>query len=170
MGADVTCETAPHYLVLDDGDIREDGRYKMNPPLRDKSDRFALIEGIKDGTIDMIATDHAPHGIDEKSLGLEKSSFGIVGLETAFPILYTELVIKKTITLEKLIDLMSYSPRKRFSIYSGIGFSIWDLNEKYKISSDDFLSKGRATPFEGREVFGKCIAAVCNGKISYSLF
>ena len=170
LGADVTCETAPHYLVLDDGDIREDGRYKMNPPLRDKSDRFALIEGIKDGTIDMIATDHAPHGSDEKSLGLEKSSFGIVGLETAFPILYTELVIKKTITLEKLIDLMSYSPRKRFSIYSGIGFSIWDLNEKYKISSDDFLSKGRATPFEGREVFGKCIAAVCNGKISYSLF
>lgn len=170
LGADVTCETAPHYLVLDDGDIREDGRFKMNPPLRDKSDRLALIEGIKDGTIDMIATDHAPHGSNEKSLGLEKSSFGIVGLETAFPILYTELVNKKTITLEKLIELMSYSPRKRFSIHSDIGFSIWDLNEKYKISSDDFLSKGRATPFEGREVFGKCIAAVCNGKISYSLF
>ena len=170
LGADVTCETAPHYLVLDDGDIREDGRFKMNPPLRDKSDRLALIEGIKDGTIDMIATDHAPHGSNEKSLGLEKSSFGIVGLETAFPVLYTELVMKKIITLEKLIDLMSYSPRKRFSIHSDIGFSIWDLNEKYKISSDDFLSKGRATPFEGREVFGKCIAAVCNGKISYSLF
>lgn len=170
LGADVTCETAPHYLVLDDGDIREDGRFKMNPPLRDKSDRLALIEGIKDGTIDMIATDHAPHGSNEKSLGLEKSLFGIVGLETAFPILYTELVNKKTITLEKLIELMSYSPRKRFSIHSDIGFSIWDLNEKYKISSDDFLSKGRATPFEGREVFGKCIAAVCNGKISYSLF
>lgn len=167
MGADVTCETAPHYLVLDDGDICEDGRFKMNPPLRDKSDRLTLIEGIKDGTVDMIATDHAPHSIDEKSHGLEKSSFGIVGLETAFPVLYTELVMKKIITLEKLIDLMSYSPRKRFSLHSDIGFSIWDLNEKYKITSDDFLSRGRATPFEGREVYGKCIATVCDNKISY---
>lgn len=153
-GVDVTCETAPHYLVLDENDLIEDGRFKMNPPLRSREDREALIEGICDGTIDMIATDHAPHSAEEKSRGLEKSAFGIVGLETAFPVCFTELVKNGVVTLEKLTELLSINPRKRFSLPEG-GYCVWDLSEEYEIDPAKFATMGRATPFEGRKVFGK---------------
>ncbi len=163
-GVDVTCETAPHYLILDEGSLQEDGKFKMNPPLRSAGDKLALIEGIKDGTIDMIATDHAPHSKEEKSRGLEKSAFGIVGIETAFSLLYTHLVRTKVISMEKLIELMALNPRKRFGIPLRNEFSIWDLNEEYIIDTDRFLSKGKATPFEGEKVYGKCMLTVYNGK------
>lgn len=166
-GVDVTCETAPHYLVLDENDLQEDGKFKMNPPLRSAEDKLALIEGIVDGTIDMIATDHAPHSAEEKSKGLEKSAFGIVGLETAFSVLYTHLVQKGIITLEKVVELLCDNPRKRFNIESNGDFSVWDLNAQYTVNPDDFISMGRATPFEGEELCGKCIATVHNGKIVY---
>lgn len=166
-GIDVTCETAPHYLILDDSDLKEDGKFKMNPPLRDAEDRLALIEGIKDGTIDMIATDHAPHSQEEKSRGLEKSLFGIVGIETAFPLLYTHLVKQEIISLEKLMELLVTNPRKRFNLKLGNDYSVWDLNEEYEINPDDFLSKGRATPFEGTKVYGKCLLTVKDGKVVY---
>ncbi len=166
-GLDVTCETAPHYLVLDDGDLLEDGRFKMNPPLRSKEDRLALVEGIKDGTIDMIATDHAPHSKEEKSKGLSGSAFGIVGLETAFSVLYTHLVKKDVITLEKLIDLMAINPRKRFSIPLGDDYTVWDLDAEYVVDPNEFLSKGRATPFEKEKLTAKCVLTVCNGKTVY---
>lgn len=166
-GVNVTCETAPHYLVLDETFLEEDGRFKMNPPLRSPSDKEALLEGIKDGTIDMIATDHAPHSAEEKSKGLEKSSFGIVGLETAFPVLYTELVKKDIISLSHLLNLMSDNPRKRFKIPLNGDFTVWDLNAEYIINSSDFLSKGRSTPFEGKKVYGRCIATVCSEKTVY---
>lgn len=169
-GVDVTCETAPHYLILSDKDMQEHGRFKMNPPLRDESDRLALIEGICDGTIDMIATDHAPHSAEEKGRGLEKSAMGIVGIETAFSLLYTHLVKKNIITLDKLVELMSVNPAKRFGFYNLIengNFTVFDLNSKYIINPDDFLSKGRATPFEGYEVFGECLMTVSGGKIAW---
>ncbi|MBO5230181.1 MAG: dihydroorotase [Clostridia bacterium] len=172
-GVDVTCETAPHYLILSDKDLQEHGRFKMNPPLRDESDRLALIEGICDGTIDMIATDHAPHSAEEKGRGLEKSAMGIVGIETAFPLLYTYLVKTNIITLEKLVELMSTNPAKRFGFNSGLeegmpaDFTVFDLNKKYTVDPADFLSKGKATPFEGYEVFGECLMTVCGGKIAY---
>ena len=166
-GVDITCETAPHYLILTDSDLIDDGNYKMNPPLRSEEDRVALIDGIKDGTVDMIATDHAPHSAQEKSKGLEKSAFGIVGLETAFPLLYTEFVRKNIITVEKLLELMCINPRKRFDIPFGNSFTVWDLNKEYQISSKDFLSMGKATPFENRKVFGKCILTAVNGKKVY---
>ena len=166
QGIDVTCETAPHYLILDDSFLQEDGRFKMNPPLRSREDREALIAGIQDGTIDMIATDHAPHSAEEKSRGLEKSAFGIVGIETAFPLLYTYLVQKGIISLEKLIALLTVNPRKRFGIAQD-GFTVWDLNAVSTINSGDFLSMGKATPFEGWKVSGKCMATVCDGKIVY---
>ncbi len=166
-GVNITCETAPHYLVLDDSDLAEDGRFKMNPPLRSMKDRVALIEGIVDGTIDMIATDHAPHSAEEKNAGLEKSLFGVVGLETAFPIMYTNFVKTGVITINKLLDLMVYNPRKRFNIPLGLDFSVWDLNKKYIVNPDDFLSKGRSTPFTGREVYGECVLTVCDGKVVY---
>ena len=164
-GLDVTCETGPHYLVMDDHDLQEDGRFKMNPPLRSKEDRLALIEGIQDGTIDMIATDHAPHSADEKSKGLEKSAFGVVGLETAFPILYTYLVRKNVITLEKLVELLAVNPRKRFGIPMGLDFSIWDLNKSYCVDPAEFRSQGKATPFAGWQVQGRCMATVCGGRL-----
>ena len=165
-GVDVTCETAPHYLLLDENDLEEDGRFKMNPPLRSKEDKAALLAGLKDGTIDMIATDHAPHSKEEKSLGLEKSPFGITGLETAFPILYTGLVKTGIITLEKLIDLLSKNPRTRFSIPDN-GYSVWNLNESYRINPADFYSMGKSTPFEGAEVFGRNYLTVCSSKAVY---
>lgn len=167
QGVNVTCETAPHYLVLDDGDLQEDGSFKMNPPLRDKRDRLALIGGIIDGTVDMIATDHAPHSAEEKSRGLEKSAFGIVGLETAFPILYTKLVKTEIISLEKLIELLCINPRKRFSIPLGNDYSLWDLNAEYEINPEEFLSMGRATPFAGEKVFGRCVSTYKDGKKIY---
>jgi len=166
-GVDVTCETAPHYIVLDDNDLKEDGRYKMNPPLRSEADRLALIEGIRDGTIDMIATDHAPHSAEEKSKGLEYSAFGIVGLETAFPVLYTRLVLTGIITLERLVELLAVNPRKRFGIPLDADFSVWTLEEETTIDPAGFLSKGKSTPFEGMKVFGKCVLTVCNGRIAY---
>lgn len=166
-GVDVTCETAPHYLVLCDEDMQEDGRFKMNPPLRSREDKQALIEGIKDGTIDMIATDHAPHSAEEKERGLEKSLMGIVGLETAFPVLYTELVMKNIITLDRLVELMSFKPKKRFGIDTENDFAVFDISEAYKIDPENFLSMGRATPFAGREVFGRCLLTVHNEKVVY---
>ena len=166
-GVDVTCETAPHYLVLCDEDMQEDGRFKMNPPLRSREDKQALIEGIKDGTIDMIATDHAPHSAEEKGRGLEKSLMGVVGLEMAFPVLYTELVRKNIITLERLVELMSFKPKERFGIDTNNDFAVFDISEAYKIDPENFLSMGRATPFAGREVFGRCLLTVHNGKVVY---
>lgn len=166
-GVDVTCETAPHYLVLCDEDMQEDGRFKMNPPLRSREDKKALIEGIKDGTIDMIATDHAPHSAEEKGRGLEKSLMGVVGLETAFPVLYTELVMKNIITLDRLVELMSFKPKERFGIDTNKDFAVFDISEAYKIDPKDFLSMGRATPFAGREVFGRCLLTVHNEKVVY---
>lgn len=166
-GVDVTCETAPHYLVLCDEDMQEDGRFKMNPPLRSREDKKALIEGIKDGTIDMMATDHAPHSAEEKGRGLEKSLMGVVGLETAFPVLYTELVMKNIITLDRLVELMSFKPKERFGIDTNNDFAVFDISEAYKIDPEDFLSMGRATPFAGREVFGRCLLTVHNEKVVY---
>ncbi|MGN0527439.1 MAG: dihydroorotase [Acutalibacteraceae bacterium] len=166
-GVDVTCETAPHYLVLDDSDLLEDGRFKMNPPLRSKEDREALIEGIKDGTIDMIATDHAPHSKEEKSKGLEKSAFGIVGIETSFQIMYTKLVKKGIIDFERLIELMVLSPRKRFSIPLNIDYSIWDLEKEIAVTEDFLISQGKATPFLSEKLSGECQITVCNGKKVY---
>ena len=167
QGIDVTCETAPHYLILDDSFLQEDGRFKMNPPLRSREDREALIAGLQDGTIDMIATDHAPHSAEEKSKGLEKSAFGIVGIETAFPLLYTYLVQKGIISPEKLIALLTVNPRRRFGIAQSGNFTVWDLNAVSTINSGDFLSMGKATSFEGWKVSGKCMATVCDGKIVY---
>lgn len=166
-GVNVTCETAPHYLVLCDEDMQEDGRFKMNPPLRSREDKEALIEGIKDGTIDMIATDHAPHSAEEKGRGLEKSLMGVVGLETAFPVLYTELVTKNIITLDRLVELMSFKPKERFGIDTNNDFAVFDISEAYKIDPENFLSMGRATPFAGREVFGRCLLTVHNEKVVY---
>ena len=166
-GVNVTCETAPHYLVLCDEEMQEDGRFKMNPPLRSREDKQALIEGINDGTIDMIATDHAPHSAKEKGRGLEKSLMGVVGLETAFPVLYTELVKKNIITLDRLVELMSFKPKERFGIDTENDFAVFDISEAYKIDPENFLSMGRATPFAGREVFGRCLLTVHNGKVVY---
>ena len=168
QGIDVTCETGPHYLVMDDSMLQEDGRFKMNPPLRSAEDREALVRGIQDGTIDMIATDHAPHSAEEKVKGLEKSAFGVVGIETAFPICYTYLVKTGIITMEKLMELLVINPRKRFNIPLGNDFSIWDLEASYTVDPADFLSMGKATPFAGWTVQGKCMATVCDGKIVYN--
>ncbi|MBR6533036.1 MAG: dihydroorotase [Clostridia bacterium] len=165
-GVDITCETAPHYLVLTDMDLKEDGRFKMNPPLRSEQDRLALIEGIKDGTIDMIATDHAPHSAEEKSKGLEKSAFGIVGIETAFPVMYTFLVKTGIITLEKLIEIMAINPRNRFGLKSN-GYTMWDLDKKFTVDTSEFLSMGKATPFENYELYGECKMTVQNDTIKY---
>ena len=167
-GVDVSCETAPHYLVLDDGDLEEDGRFKMNPPLRDRTDREALLEGLLDGTIDCIATDHAPHSAEEMSRGLAGSAFGIVGLETAFPVLYTSLVTAGTVPLELLLDRLVTRPRARFSLPLGTDFSVWDLNAEYAVDPAAFRSKGRATPFAGRTVRGRCLATFYQGTQVYA--
>jgi len=164
-GLNVTCETGPHYLIMDDSYLQEDGNFKMNPPLRSAEDRAALIEGIQDGTIDMIATDHAPHSKEEKSKGLDGSAFGIVGLETAFPLLYTYLVKENIITMQRLLELLVLNPRKRFNIPMTTDFSIWDLRQSYYIEPEEFLSQGKNTPFAGWKVWGKCLATVCDGKL-----
>ena len=166
-GLDVSCETGPHYLVLDENDLQEDGRFKMNPPLRAREDREALLEGVLDGTIDCIATDHAPHSAEEKAKGLAGSAFGIVGLETAFPVLYTKLVLPGILSLDKLLELLVYNPRKRFSIPLGNDYSVWDLDAEYSVDPAEFLSLGRATPFVGWRIRGKCLATVCDGKLVY---
>ena len=173
QGVNISCETGPHYLVLNDMDLKEEGRFKMNPPIRDESDRLALIEGIKDGTIEFIATDHAPHTAEEKGKGLKNSLMGVVGLETAFPIVYTELVRKGVITLEKAMELLNTNAIKRFGIGSSIApgqpadLTVFDLDEEYTVDPGDFLSKGRSTPFEGWKVFGKCLMTMVNGEIVY---
>ena len=162
-GVNITCETGPHYLTLCDEDLQEDGRFKMNPPLRSAQDKSALLEGLADGTIDIVATDHAPHSAEEKSRGLEKSLMGIVGLETAFPVLYTELVKPGIISLDKLIELMSINPRKRFG-FAANGFTVYELSTPYEIDPDSFRTMGRSTPFAGRTVYGKCVLTVMDGK------
>ena len=167
-GVDVTCETGPHYLTMDDSMLREEGRFKMNPPLRSKDDREALVEGLRDGTIDMIATDHAPHSAEEKSRGLQGSAFGVVGLETAFPILYTCLVRPGLLPMDRLLAALVTNPRNRFGIPMGNDFSVWDLNAQYQIDPGDFLSQGKATPFEGWQVFGRCMATFWDGKPVYT--
>ena len=167
-GLPVTCETAPHYLLLTDNDLQEDGKWKMNPPLRAEEDRLALIDGVKDGTIDCIATDHAPHSAEEKSRGLEKSAFGIVGLETAFPLMYTHFVKTGVITLERLVELMSTNPARIIGLDNSQSFASFDLDVCYKIDPANFLSMGQAMPFEGWEVYGKCVKTVVNGVAVYS--
>lgn len=172
-GVDITAETAPHYLVLDDSMLVDSGNFKMNPPIRAKEDKLALIEGICDGTIDMIATDHAPHSFEEKNKGLKQSLNGIVGLETAFPILYTYLVKEDIITLEKLVEIMSIKPAKRFNLDieikegSTANFVVFDLDEEYEVNADKFLSKGKSSPFIGYKVYGKCLMNVINGKVKH---
>ncbi len=172
-GLDVTCETGPHYLVFSDADLQEDGRFKMNPPIRSEADKLALIEGIKDGTIDMIATDHAPHSAEEKGKGLKDSLMGIVGIETAFPVLYTNLVKTNIISLEKLIELLHDNPCRRFGIGEELeegkkaNLTVFDLDSSYKIDSNNFLSMGKSTPFEGAEVFGECLMTIANGQIAW---
>ena len=166
-GVDITCETAPHYLVFNDMDLQDEGRFKMNPPIRSEEDRLALIEGICDGTIDMIATDHAPHSEDEKTRGLKNSFMGVVGIETAFSVMYTYLVKTKIITLEKLIELMSINPRKRFGLPLNDDICVFDLNTEYTVDPKEFLSMGKFTPFEGHKLYGVNKMTVCNGKIVY---
>lgn len=169
-GINITCETGPHYLTLNDMQIKEEGRFKMNPPIRSEEDRLALIEGIKDGTIDMTITDHAPHSKEEKSKGLAGSAMGVVGLEVAFPVLYTNLVKTGVITLEKLIELMNTNPRNIFKIGTEIkvgekaDLTVYDLEENYNIDSNTFVSMGKATPFDGDNVYGKCKMTLCAGK------
>ena len=164
-GVDITCETGPHYMLFTKKDEGDKGCFRFNPPPREEADRLALIEGMVDGTVDMIATDHAPHSAEEKSRGA-KSLNGIVGLETAFPVMYTEFVKKRIITLEKLTELMGVVPYKRFGLEPN-GYTVWNLNEEYVIDTADFKSMGRCTPFDGRCVFGKCMATVMNGDIVY---
>ncbi len=167
-GLDVTCETAPHYLALHDGLIQDDGRFKMNPPIRGAADRQALVEGLSDGTIDMIATDHAPHAPEEKSGGFAKSLNGVAGLETAFPVMYTLLVKTGVISLERLLELMAHEPRRRFGLPECPGdFTVFDLGQEYAIDPEGFLSMGRSSPFEGMAVYGKCILTAVGGKTAW---
>ncbi len=166
-GLNVTCETAPHYLILDDSSLEEDGRFKMNPPLRSREDREALLEGLIDGTIDMIATDHAPHSAEEKARGLEKSLMGIVGIETAFACLYTYLVKTGRVPLERVLDALTVRPRERFALPFSSEYCVFDLESEYEIDPEKFLSLGRATPFAGRKVFGKCLLTAIDGRIAY---
>ncbi len=167
QGLPVTCETAPHYLVMSDADLQEEGRFKMNPPLRDEQDRQALVEGILDGTVDMIATDHAPHSAEEKSRGLEKSAFGVVGLETAFPVLYTRLVKTGILSIERLVELLCIRPRSRFGIASDVGYSIWNVQKAVLVDPANFLSLGRSTPFEGWKLYGENLFTVYQNRIVY---
>ena len=166
-GVDITCETAPHYLIMNDMDLQEDGRFRMNPPIRSEEDRLALVKGIQDGTIDMIATDHAPHSAEEKGRGLAGSAFGIVGIETAFAAMYTHMVLPGVITLERLIEMLSEAPRRRFGIPLGDEYTVWDLNEEFTVDPDDFISMGKATPFAGWRMKGQCLLTVCDGKVVY---
>ncbi len=173
-GVNVTCETAPHYLLLTEDDLQEDGRFKMNPPIREKADRDALRQGLLDGTVDMIATDHAPHTAEEKSRGLEKSLMGVVGLECSLPVLYTGLVKPGIVPMETLIDRMTASPAKRFGLESGVevgkpaDLCVFDPNEEWTIDPREFASMGRATPFEGWKVSGRVKMTICDGEIVFN--
>ncbi|MCI6647825.1 MAG: dihydroorotase [Oscillospiraceae bacterium] len=164
-GVNITCETGPHYLVFCDEDLQEDGRFKMNPPLRSRSDRDALIQGIADGTIDMISTDHAPHSAEEKSRGLDKSAMGVVGLETAFAAVYTHLVRPGVITLDRAVELFSGNARDRFALPANGDFTVWDLDTAYTVDPAEFQTMGRATPFTGTTLYGRCLMTVHDGKI-----
>ncbi len=164
-GVNITCETGPHYLIMDDSMLQEDGRFKMNPPLRSAADREALVEGLIDGTIDCIATDHAPHSAEEKAKGLEKSAFGIVGLETAFAWLYTKLIKPGIVPMQRVIEALCEAPRRRFGIKAGNDFSIWDLGAEYTVDAADFVGKGHATPLLGERLLGRCLCTVKNGQI-----
>ena len=166
-GVDVTCETAPHYLTMDDSVLQEDGRFKMNPPLRSAADRAALVEGLADGTIDCIATDHAPHSAAEKAKGLANSAFGVVGLETAFPAVYTHLVKTGILSLEQVVRALTVNPRTRFGIPVGDSFTVWRLDEAFTVNPDEFRSLGRATPYAGKTLFGRCELTVADGTIVY---
>ena len=166
-GVDVTCETAPHYLTMDDGFLQEDGRFKMNPPLRSPADREALVEGLADGTIDCIATDHAPHSAEEKAKGLEHSAFGVVGLETAFPAVYTHLIRTGILSMEQAVRLLTENPRRRFGIPCGDSFTVWELNESYTVDPTAFHTLGRATPYAGQTLYGRCVLTVADGRIVY---
>ena len=173
-GLNVTCETAPHYLLLCEDDIQEDGRFKMNPPLRSFEDMEALIEGVCDGTLDMIATDHAPHSAEEKSRGLEKSAMGIVGLETAFPLLFSGMVLSKVIPFSRLMELMHDAPCRRFGLDGGLeignraDLTVFDVTRQYRIDPSGFASMGKSTPFAGFPVCGRCLMTVSDGRIAWS--
>ena len=167
-GVNITCETGPHYILLDDSYLQEDGRFKMNPPLRSPSDRKAILQGILDGTIDMIATDHAPHSAEEKSRGLEGSAMGVVGIETAFALIYTRLVKTGLLSMERLVLLMSTKPRERFNITTDVGFTVFDVGEEYEIDPENFVSMGKSTPFKGEKVYGKCLLTVYEGRVAHS--
>ena len=166
-GVDITCETGPHYLTMNDSMLREDGRFKMNPPIRAERDRLALIEGIKDGTVDMLITDHAPHSAEEKSRGLAGSAMGVVGLETAFPVVYTDLVRTGVLPLETVVSILTEKPRSRFGLDGEGDFCVWDLDAEYTVDPSEFLTMGRATPFEGKRVFGQCLLTVCGGRVAW---
>lgn len=173
-GVDITCETGPHYLLMCQDDLRDEGRFKMNPPLRDKADQEALLEGLLDGTIDMIATDHAPHSAEEKSRGLAKSAMGVVGIETAFPLMYTYLVETGRMTLSDLVSRLTDAPRRRFRIGGGLNvgdraaITAFDLHADEAIDPAHFLSRGKATPFEGWKVHAACKLTICGEKIAYN--
>ena len=169
QGLKVTCETAPHYLVFTDNDLKESGDFKMNPPIRSEKDKNALIEGVLDGTIDVIATDHAPHSIEEKSKGLDGSVFGVVGLETSFAVMYTHFVKTGLMNIEKLIEIMSTNPRNIFSVKNDVGFTVFDISKEFTVNPEEFLSKGRSTPFNGCKLYGKCVLTVVNDKIIYQI-
>lgn len=170
-GVKITCETGPHYLTMCDMDLQEEGRFKMNPPIRSAEDRDALVEGIKDGTIDVVATDHAPHTLEEKSRGLAGSAMGVVGLETSFAVIYTKLVREGVITLEKAVELMSEAPRKIFNLGGGLcegqaaDIAVFDLEAEFDVNPEDFHSKGRSTPFERWHLWGECCLTMVDGKI-----
>ena len=172
-GVNITAETGPHYLLLCQDDLKDEGRFKMNPPLRGKEDMEALVIGLLDGTIDMIATDHAPHSAEEKGRGLAKSAMGVVGIESAFPLMYTYFVENGLMSLETLMDRMVYAPRKRFRLPGGIELgdraeiTVFDLNADQTIDPADFLSKGKATPFEGWKVHAACKLTVCGERVAY---
>lgn len=172
-GVKITCETGPHYLTMCDMDLQEEGRFKMNPPIRSAEDRDALVEGLKDGTIDVVATDHAPHTADEKSRGLEKSAMGVVGLETSFAVIYTKLVKTGVISLEKAVEVMAEAPRRIFALGGGLSvgeaadIAVFDLESRFTVDPSTFLSMGHSTPFEGWELQGECCLTLVDGRVAY---
>ena len=172
-GVRITCETGPHYLTMCDADLREEGRFKMNPPIRSAADRNALIEGVQDGTIDVIATDHAPHTAEEKSRGLAGSAMGVVGLETSFAVIYTKLVMAGIISPERMIELMAEAPRRIFALGGGLAagekadIAVFDLDNEFTVDPATFLSKGRSTPFEGWRLHGQTILTLVDGRTAY---
>jgi dihydroorotase len=173
QGVKITCETGPHYLTMCDMDLKEEGRFKMNPPIRSAADRDALIEGLQDGTIDVVATDHAPHTAEEKSRGLERSAMGVVGLETSFAVIYTKLVQQGVISLEKAVELLAEAPRRIFGLGGGLNegeaadIAVFDLTTQWTVEPDKFFSKGKSTPFEGWVLNGECCLTMVDGKIVY---